>query len=162
MITLLVPLAGLTGILDGWCGSVLDELRPNLGRFAVLDGILMYKLGAREDVTPDRLPELFLDFADAATRDRIERWGRLRTYLGGTSEQRVMYLGVREGIGYPGAFFDLIDSRGSVSVVGVLTGHIPALGDLDPGNDSRLPDGSRLVDALGLAIVCRHLAGGPT
>jgi hypothetical protein len=32
---------------------------------------------------------------------------------------------------------------------------VPALADLDPASDERLPDGSRLVDALALAVVAR-------
>lgn len=35
----------------------------------------------------------------------------------------------------------------------------PALAGLDPTDDTRLPDGSRLVDALALAAVARHVLG---
>lgn len=35
-------------------------------------------------------------------------------------------------------------------------GVVPALAALDPNDDARLPDGSRLVDALALAAVWRH------
>jgi hypothetical protein len=36
---------------------------------------------------------------------------------------------------------------------------VPALDDLDPADDTRLPDGSRRVDAIALGRVCRHVAG---
>lgn len=36
---------------------------------------------------------------------------------------------------------------------------VPALAALDPNDDTRLPDGSRLVDALALALVARHVLG---
>lgn len=36
---------------------------------------------------------------------------------------------------------------------------VPALADLDPTSDTRLADGSRLVDALALARVVAHVAG---
>jgi hypothetical protein len=35
---------------------------------------------------------------------------------------------------------------------------VPALDDLDPADDTRLPDGSRRVDAIALGRVCRHVA----
>ena len=37
---------------------------------------------------------------------------------------------------------------------------VPALADIDPHDDTRLPDGSRLVDALALAIVAREVLRG--
>lgn len=37
---------------------------------------------------------------------------------------------------------------------------IPALATLDPNDPRRLPDGSRLVDALALSLVGRHLLAG--
>lgn len=36
---------------------------------------------------------------------------------------------------------------------------VPALADLDPTDDRRLPDGSRWVDAMALMHICLHLAG---
>lgn len=36
---------------------------------------------------------------------------------------------------------------------------VPALADLDPLDDTRLPDGSRWVDAEALRRVCLHVAG---
>lgn len=36
----------------------------------------------------------------------------------------------------------------------------PALADLDPTDDTRLPDGTRVVDVRALAIVCQHVFGG--
>lgn len=36
---------------------------------------------------------------------------------------------------------------------------LPSLATLDPDDDTRLPDGSRLVDALSLALVARHVLG---
>ena len=37
---------------------------------------------------------------------------------------------------------------------------LPALADLDPTDDTRLPDGARVVDVRALAIVCQHVFGG--
>ena len=37
---------------------------------------------------------------------------------------------------------------------------VPALAHLDPTDDTRLPDGSRLVDALALKAVVEHLVAG--
>ena len=39
---------------------------------------------------------------------------------------------------------------------------VPALADLDPTDDTRLPDGARVVDVRALAIVCQHVFGGPS
>jgi len=39
---------------------------------------------------------------------------------------------------------------------------LPALADLDPTDDTRLPDGARVVDVRALAIVCQHVFGGPS
>lgn len=55
-----------------------------------------------------------------------------------------------------------------ISVTSLLSGeewhsldqHIPALADLDPTDDTRLPDGARVVDVRALAIVCQHVFGG--
>ena len=39
---------------------------------------------------------------------------------------------------------------------------LPTLADLDPTDDTRLPDGARVVDVRALAIVCQHVFGGPS
>jgi len=38
--------------------------------------------------------------------------------------------------------------------------HFECTDDLDPNDPRLLPDGSRLVDALALRLVCEHVAGG--
>lgn len=52
-----------------------------------------------------------------------------------------------------------VGRRETVTAVGDLP-VVPALATLDPNDPRTLPDGSRLVDALALAAVGRHLLGG--
>lgn len=49
--------------------------------------------------------------------------------------------------------------QGVVTMVGELP-IVPALADLNPDDPRLLPDGSRLVDALALSLVGRHLLAG--
>lgn len=109
------------------------------------------------------LQEPSVSLADAATRDRLERWEPLRTFLHALPEQRVVFLHFRRSA---------IDRYASAAVFRCLdflaAGYVdrwvrpdavPALDALDPSDDARLPDGSRLVDALALAAVARHVGG---
>ena len=94
--------------------------------------------------------EAVIDLSDAATRDRCLRWLAGRVVL-------------EVGCGAPG----WVDSFGGWWVLFihdddlyVISGdNYPAIADLDPTDDTRLPDGSRLVDALALAAVLRHVGG---
>ena len=111
-----------------------------------------------------------LSLADAATRDRCLRW------LAGRVELDV-------GCGAPSWAAAWVPSppwkhrlpphrhwvltmyargnglAGPSLTFGPGTTGVPALADLDPTDDTRLPDGSRLVDALALAAVLRQVGG---
>jgi hypothetical protein len=158
-------------LLDGWCGPVVVE--HSSGRW-LWDGEDECLVDADGELhTPDMYGDrdgvvlgvgtadvraLMLDLARAECRDRVARvladaavgpgghtsgseWGCQWGRHGGGSW-------LLNGVG------DLrfADEPGSDDAI-----HVPALADLDPNDDTRLPDGSRLVDALALAAVAREV-----
>jgi len=106
---------------------------------------------------------LALDLTHRMTRlEVIERWRRVtpRT-TGGISEPwfgrmhrpNVRYLacGDLHAVAHP-------VGRPSYLTYAVV---VPALANLDPTDDTLLPDGARLVDVQALALVVAHVFGGP-
>lgn len=105
-----------------------------------------------------------VDLSGASTRDRVARWlaWRLGIPIGCTAPEWAtdiegwsMFAGEspeRAGM----ACWDL-DGRGA----GAAGGKVEGLAGLDPTADTRLPDGSRLVDAVALARVAVHVGGQP-
>ncbi len=101
--------------------------------------------------------EYALDLSDAATRDRCLRWlaGRVELPKGCGAPTWKWHSALRcwllsDGDGHCHTF-----ARDWLYV----EHHVPTLADLDPTDDTRLSDGSRLVDALALAAVLRHVGG---
>lgn len=89
----------------------------------------------------------------SATRDRAARWLARRVGLecGSTAPE---WRAAREPkprgwILAGGAWFVFGPGRSLIDL------EVPALAELDPADNTLLPDGSRLVDALALAAVCR-------
>ena len=98
-----------------------------------------------------------LDFADTATRDRAARWLGARRSLVASSTA-----GRWECWVHRGRLWALAVETGKATYRGVTmasfdTSNVPELAALDPHDEAKLPDGSRVVDALALATVCRSL-----
>lgn len=123
-------------LLKGWCGpGVLD------GRLVLVDGdndSVVLLDGASVMYNPAHLPAVFDEDLGELTLDlsRAECWDRVC---------RVLQVDFHRGV--PRSWW-FIDPYGR------------SLAGLDPDDDTRLPDGSRLVDALALAAVARHVLGG--
>lgn len=105
-----------------------------------------------DDVTAPGRNDVTLDLADAATRDRCLRWlaGRVGLDTRGRCPWWWATTTVGWGLGY--------GARGRWEAFGAAGAwnEVPALADLDPTDDTRIRDGSRLVDALALAAVLRR------
>lgn len=133
-------------LLDGWCGPV----RTNSGLAGPSRFVFLYRSKSRpgEAVCACRatgnvrgipFAALFLDLARAECRDRVARVLRPSCQNGVELrfDGRSLYVG-----GHP-------STRAWYEAQG-----------LDRDDDTRLPDGSRLVDALALAAVWRAREGG--
>lgn len=159
-------LSATRALLEGWCGpGGLDGrlvLVDGDGELVVLlDGAWIFYNAAYlpvvfdEDMRP--MGELTLDLSRAECRDRVAR-----VVAAGRWPMQVQSTALRWGTRIPeerawvlgGAwvYTSCVEEPDEVLV--------PALADLDPTDDTRLPDGSRLVDALALAAVARHVLGG--
>lgn len=106
----------------------------------------------------------YLDFSDAATRDRAVRWLGSRT-LG---EDKPSTTAPRWGVISNDRFSAVtlvclrrgrrtFCSKNLYVLEGIDTEVIPALADVDLYSLDELPDGSFLADALALVVVCRHV-----
>lgn len=101
--------------------------------------------------------EVSVSLADSAARDRVARWVAER--VGMPCDPVAGFwrfvLGAWRLTGSDGAIeFGAADPEAEGRFV------VHALSALDPHDDTRLPDGSRLVDALALAAVARHVGSG--
>lgn len=148
-------------LLDGWRGPVLYQ-----GEAAVLAGVdgdlacvvwpgVSAHHGMHMAIASIPL-ELTLDLARDEVADRV-----CRVLLGGN--QAPVLKGLRKGrvFGYwPSPLNRVAWSPDQECVDDYDTGHVPALADLDPADDTRLPGGARVVDRLALALVARHVLGG--
>lgn len=114
------------------------------------------------------LAELTVSTAEAATRDRLVRWIRSRL-LSGPGGSTAPGWGPAKGAG-KNPVWSLSVNGGAVVFSAVPNGHhtpraprhvVPALADLDPWDPRALPDGSRLIDAIALAVVVRHAMETP-
>lgn len=97
--------------------------------------------------------------ADSSTADRLARWlaARVGLEVGCTAPR--WFLG-------EGAWAVLTDDHGFArrwrgNDINALGGLVPAMVDLSPRDPRRLPDGSRYVDRLALALVAVHVGGQP-
>jgi len=113
------------------------------------------------DVAPMPRAIVALDLADASTRDRVARWAARRVGLEVGSTAPAWF---HCGYSVWALAAHLVSRRFSPTrlpesapqVVGV-NHQLPSLWSVDPTDDTRLPDGSRLVDAVALARVAVHL-----
>lgn len=113
--------------------------------------------------------------ADAATRDPLARWcaGRLGKSVGSSGPCWGPVANSYEGggwgllprLGHGMCIFMRPDWLPLAALPPLVPGGesvwvgVPALADIDPADPRLLPDGSRLVDALALVAVARHLGG---
>jgi hypothetical protein len=146
---LLVP--ATEALLAGWTGPVVveygDGLHPEVwtGTTHSVDGC--------EGFAREPFRRLFLDCSRPEARDRCAR-----VVFGRATEAR-LWRAHPESIPLlvgPGAEV-LAAPTDSAEAFGVRP--VPALADLAPADDTRLPDGSRWVDAAALAAVTRHVLG---
>ena len=155
---LLVP--ATRALVDGWCGPVVVDGRAT---------VTWWDNGASSvwvETTPDgdgywliaAIASAALDLSRAECRDRVAR------VVAGLA------LAPRAGLvdsctAHTWEWAPAMDQRRwTLSGNGGGRGwehfglkSVPALADLDPNDDTRLPDGSRLVDALALAAVARQV-----
>lgn len=163
---LLVP--ATRALLEGWCGPVVTSSMAGAG---VSDGSAVLRVDSGErcrvvgwsyDWYP--LRNVFLDLSRAECRDRVARV--VLVSEGHPSAPAWWYR-----IGASDAAWALHPAGTCIQFMPSTGGGrratydgwgcpVPALADLDPNDDTRLPDGSRLVDALALAAVARHVLGG--
>lgn len=113
------------------------------------------------------LDDIALDLTDATGRAHLAWWiggvgaslhmacdGHRRWELHGGERPRESVSRAWEGIGAESRRL-----RGSPPMYGWDADDMPALDTLDPDDPRLLPDGSRLVDALALSLIARHVAG---
>ena len=152
-LSLLVLPGTIPGLLRR-CSPVICRTRPWFWRgiyFGGKSGVAIVRPDEENCAFIDAvLEELDLDLTDTTGRNHAARW-----------------LGSKRG--QPdGMAADLRRNHGSASVVLVVWApgwqsaawnsvEVPALADLDPADDRRLPDGSRWVDAEALRLVCLHV-----
>lgn len=140
---------------EGWCEVPMEAALYGLRGFAVtcwchLNGVPCERL----DIVD--LAHVRLDLSRAEVRDRVAR------VIIRQSGPRLASQGGSNVLFCPNRPSSV---RGFTSVPhpdGSGPGVIPALAALDPHDDTRLPDGSRRVDALALAAVWRAVAGEVT
>lgn len=155
-------LAGLSPVgLRVW--NVRDELEGH-----VVPGVYQHRVYAPTEGDGDLHPladdPWMLDLADAETRDRVARWVAVRVGLQLSS--------VAPSWQYGGRLWQIdVPRRGWASTLVSAwwfapyeSPHwreevtvVPALAEINSERMSELEDGSLLIDALGLAVVARHL-----
>lgn len=150
-------------LLEGWCGPGLLDNEPVLvdgdnGCVIRLDGTLVEYdtsyLPVVFDTDMRPCGTLSLPLSRAECRDRVARvLGDVRLIrIRWTTSLRFRY-GYSRSAALDGpeeaVFWDLHGDAGHPEVA--------AFAHLDPNDDTRLPDGSRLVDALALAVVARQV-----
>jgi len=144
---LLLPAAD--ALLRVWCGPVVLDGYDTVARWSNGESsVLVIESPDLEYwVCLDMIGSgrLFLDLSRAECRDRVAR-----ALASGDSAFWVYDLGKF------GAGWELRSGAGTRWWGRTL----PALAGLDPSSDERLPDGSRLVDALALALVAAEVLGG--
>ena len=160
-------------LLDGWCGPVVLTSRSGLTRLCWMDGELYDSSGWCED-SEQYIPMLRLDLARAECRDRVARVAGVALGIHTTGGAKWVHRGGCEwalrgdpwrgmSTGSPPLDYserrlcpyltDGIRRLGDRRGMGSLWSCVPALADLDPTDDTRLPDGSRRVDAQALGLV---------
>lgn len=168
---LLVP--ATHSLLDGWCGPVRTPkgAEVSIGRVDIEDGPFGPVLAALTVRLSDGvehwldLRNIALDLSRAECRDRVARvlaaqlrGDRVPTAIAPEWTPHLRTRSAAGGLGHvnDGGWWHLwIGGYRRFDA-----GAIDALSALDPHDDARLPDGSRLVDALALAAVAREVLRG--
>lgn len=129
----------------GWAAEFATLPPPSLLAIATVEGV-RFRVAAEVSVT----------LADASTADRVARWvaGRVGLEVGCTAP------GWREGrqggLGLPGWLLDTGDGSKFFTY-----DSLPVVRAFWMDDDRLLPDGSRYVDRLALALVAVHVGGQP-
>ena len=147
---LMLPAAGI-GVWPGAVVSEADGLRFVCGTGAVHPDSVRDPTGAYHPVE-----RMHLDLTHRPTR--LEVMARLGARVGADVSEGVLWFRMfarrtwmNDGNGgTPGTWAPEEDGDASI---------LPALADLDPADDTRLPDGARRVDVQALAIVAAHVFG---
>lgn len=144
-------------LLDGWCGPVVfrwDHNGPKRAHMVSWDGDLYDDCGLVEDQEEYR-QGLHLDLARAECRDRVARVLFGCPDYAVTDDDPGM-----DGVSGPRGLWLWADGRvycSDARAAAYFRGqHLPTMPS-DWRDDTRLPDGSRLVDALALAAVAREV-----
>ena len=153
---LLLPVAACPGILDGWCGPVVVETQGTGWREAAVVGDYIVLFSGRGQAYVEVAgaaadPHICLDLSRAECRDRVARW---LAPDAGAPPGWTLYNGV--GGTWFGGWASPADAGAWAKRVPI----VPALARLDPNDDTRLPDGSRRVDALALRAVAVEAGRG--
>ena len=133
MSDLLLP--ATAALLDGWCGPVTVYASEET---CVVDGCAWSLGGFWESL--DAMGPMTLDLSRAECRDRVARHLTRDRDEPVPGPARLVWRGNTNDL-----------HIGGVRVA--RSTDVPALLDLDPEDDTRLPDGSRVVDALALRFV---------
>ncbi len=150
------------GLLENWTGPVHGLVQMGVPARAVCTGdfddrgrVYLWTDGGDASVRPD---EVSLDLSRAECRDRVVRV--LASRVPGCNrvgEPHVVQLPRGMSRLYFGAHGVALSVQWS-SDPALSDWHVPALAALDPNDDTRLADASRLVDALALAAVWREVS----
>lgn len=161
-----VPLASLPGldpvglVVATWTGYHRNDPEPS-GRelFALWSPNDGAPLVVERGVGLRRRYRVEADLSDRSTRNRVAEWlaGRVGLEVGSTAPVWVGYIDGWRLLGTE-------HTQGNLRLFtwdtgGTRTATVPALADLHPVDDRRLPDGSRFVDAWALALVAVHVGG---
>lgn len=142
-------------MLEDWCGPVATTL----GQWTVaLDGRVPSSIPWRPD-------SLHLDLSRPECRDHVKRLVARRRWYHDLDESTLVWFCTPVSDTAPGDDrhhrWGMESNRGAMVYQPAWApkheGNVPELRDLDPTNDTRLPDGSRLVDAQALLVVARKV-----
>lgn len=149
-------------LLDGWCGPVVWN---SFAATHCIDGLLLSTDGMADDAH-GWWGSIYLDLTRAECRDRVARVVAAQNGMTPDAAVCWYYSSVLGGwlLHSRRPFLRLCDEREqSVAYCAepdfAAWGRWPALATLDPHDDTRLPDGSRRVDAMALLLVAREVLG---
>lgn len=151
---LLVPAS--TALLDGWCGPVVLH-RTRLVSVDVDDDGYALVWPQGQWISCD---VLFLNLSQAEARDRVARVLAARFGVPTAHGVMVRFEWESDDDDQPSANLNIIGLGAEFSSHYWTPCGVRALAGIDPDDDTRLPDGSRLVDALALAAVAREVPRG--
>jgi len=171
---LLLPLTALPDFEPQGLWAYVDSLPVGIavydeGDFAPGDHgqVSIFSLASYK-ATWTRRDLVSVSFGDADTRDRAARWLAARLAIGGSDMSvctaprwvRRAAHGSFE-LYHPHWDDDIVYVRPIEPYSRSYGPIVPALADLPSDPGAAMPDGSPLVEALALALVCRHAGGAP-